>query len=260
VSRESLIDELYGSDPESFIDARREFAANLAAAGDKEGAKQVKSLRKPTLAAWAVNRLVRDERGQIDLLLETGRRLRDAQRRVLSGGSPRGLNEATADRRRLVKELTASVEQILSASGRSSPSVLEQVTQTLDAAAVSQESAELVAQGRLTHAIEPPPGLGNLSVDLVVVPPESESKVESEPEPDSERRRELQRAAAAAERSLEAARLREAKAREKVERAESSLSEAKAALRAAEAERRRASVEARRARRGVQTLERKGSL
>src|SRR5947207_15901983 len=66
------IDKLYGLSPEEFTAARDGLAKELKAAGDQSGATSVKALRRPTVAAWAVNQVVRREPKGADGLLEAG--------------------------------------------------------------------------------------------------------------------------------------------------------------------------------------------
>ncbi|MBO0806417.1 MAG: hypothetical protein J2P25_25490, partial [Nocardiopsaceae bacterium] len=55
--------ELYGADPGAFTARRKELADEARAAGDRDAAKRITALRKPTRAAWAVNRLARADPG-----------------------------------------------------------------------------------------------------------------------------------------------------------------------------------------------------
>ena len=54
---ESRIDDLYALPLERFTPERDALAKELAADGDRAGAARVKALRKPVVAAWAVNAL-----------------------------------------------------------------------------------------------------------------------------------------------------------------------------------------------------------
>ena len=57
---------LYAEPLASFTPARDALAKDLKAAGDTEAAARAKSLRKPALAAWVVNLLVRRDAEQVD--------------------------------------------------------------------------------------------------------------------------------------------------------------------------------------------------
>jgi hypothetical protein len=79
---------LYALPLEEFTPARDALAKELKAAGRKDEAAEVKSLRKPSLAAWALNRTARDHPDAIAALRAAGADLRTAQHAVLSGDTP----------------------------------------------------------------------------------------------------------------------------------------------------------------------------
>jgi hypothetical protein len=64
---------LYGLDPDQFVAARDEIAKTLRR-DDTAAAKAVKALRRPTVAAWSVNQLVRRHPEMVDELLDATRR------------------------------------------------------------------------------------------------------------------------------------------------------------------------------------------
>jgi hypothetical protein len=64
-----------GGPPET----RNQAASELRSVGRRAEAYQVKALRKPSVPAAAVNRLVREHRRQVEAFLEAAARLRDAQ-------------------------------------------------------------------------------------------------------------------------------------------------------------------------------------
>jgi hypothetical protein len=136
-------DELYALPPSEFVAARARLAA---AAQDKGVAKAIGALRRPTLAAWAVNRLVRSGASPLVEALELGERLRDAQRQ-LHGSELRRLDRR---RRELVTELTALAADEAGLAGEA----LTQVRNTFTAAMADPGLAEQVRGGRLTKALE----------------------------------------------------------------------------------------------------------
>jgi Lon protease-like protein len=75
----TAVTELYGADPQEFTDRRKELAAAARAAGDAAAAKQIAALRKPTRAAWVVNRLARADPGAPARLAALGAALRAAE-------------------------------------------------------------------------------------------------------------------------------------------------------------------------------------
>ena len=56
------VDELYTLPLRDFIAARDRLAAKLAAANQRDRAREVKAFRRPTVAAWVVNQLAHRNR------------------------------------------------------------------------------------------------------------------------------------------------------------------------------------------------------
>ena len=81
-----IVDRLYGLPLAEFTGARNAATRELRKAGRREAAEQVKALRKPSAAAAAVNRLVREHRGEVEQFLRAAAALRDAQ--VAGKGDP----------------------------------------------------------------------------------------------------------------------------------------------------------------------------
>ena len=146
--------DLYALPPEEFT------AARDAAAKVDKGLKQ---LRRPTVAAWVVNTLVRREGGLLDDLVSLGRELGEAQ----SGRDADALREL--GRRR--KELVAAVTQrAVALSGRDvTPAVRLEVEQTLEAALADPASGEAVRSGQLTRALQYA-GFGGVDLEGAVAP------------------------------------------------------------------------------------------
>src|SRR3954453_1910413 len=80
-------DELYGLPDDEFTAARDALAKRLRGEKRREDADAVKALRRPSVAAGAINRAVREHGA--DELLAAGEALRAAHERLLSGeGAP----------------------------------------------------------------------------------------------------------------------------------------------------------------------------
>jgi hypothetical protein len=160
--RAAAIDRLYALPLDEFTAARDELSRRLRNEGDGDAAAEVKRLRKPSVAAWALNQTRRKNPGQSERLLEAGRRLREGQERLLAGTGREPLQRAAADERRLVGELARHAERELAAAGRPvGAAVRERLRATLHAAASDPEARELLAAGRLVHDHEAS-GLGPL--------------------------------------------------------------------------------------------------
>lgn len=169
MAQENPIDELFTLSPDDFISARDALAKRLKAQGDAEAARQVRQLRRPSVAAWAVNQLVRAAPEDLQRLLDTGATLRRAQRAALSGAGGGRLRAATAQRRALLDEVTGRAARLLAEAGRNPDPHRGAIAGTLEAATVDDQAAELVRSGRLSRELPPPSGFGDLT-GLTLVP------------------------------------------------------------------------------------------
>jgi hypothetical protein len=248
------IDGLYAGELDRFTPDRDALAKELASAGDTDGGKQVKALRKPVVSAWALNVLAHEDPEAIGELLELGGRLRDAQRRAISGGDVEPLREATDERRRLVSELAAKATAILERSGSATSANGDAVLATLEAAAVDEEAGGLLRSGRLVKPLRPPTSFGGEGLRVL-----QGGRQAAPPKPDPKAAE-----ATRLERELRAAEVRERRAAETVEREKARVeelerkrSQGRERLRAAEAELRGISLETKRMARQLDKL--KGS-
>lgn len=169
---DARVDALYAGPPDDFVAARDRLAADLKASGDAEAAKSVKALRRPTVAAWALNQLARRHPDDVQALLDAGRDLRDAQAKAMAGGGPEALREATARRRAATRTLVDRAGRILAEAGRGADAQRDAVAGTLDAAALDEEVGRRLVQGRLEREEAPPSGLGGLEqlADVIQLP------------------------------------------------------------------------------------------
>jgi hypothetical protein len=140
------IDRLYDGEREAFVPKRDELAKRLRKDGDREAAERVKGLRKPTVAAWAVDRLARDEAKDVQRLVDSVDTLRDAQEAALGGDATR-LRDASAEHRDVLDKLVGAAERALGEEG--TPTV-DKVRETLQAASVDEAAREDLLRGRLT--------------------------------------------------------------------------------------------------------------
>jgi hypothetical protein len=141
--------ELYGADPQEFMDRRKALAAEARDAGDAGAARQIAALRKPTRAAWVVNTLARTDPGAGDRLASLAASLRAAG----EAKDGRRLRELSAERGSLIDALTG---QALTAAGvPDAPAGLrDEVSATLTAALADPEVAAALAAGTLTRAAQ----------------------------------------------------------------------------------------------------------
>lgn len=160
------VDALYAGPPEVFTLGRAALAKALKAAGDKAAAAEVAGLRKPTTAAWAVNRLVQAGDESVAGALAAAAGVRAAQRRALTGpdagegAAGVALRRATGDFRAAVRQAVHAARALIGPAA--SPSVLDRVAATLQAAATSEAALEAVRSGRLVRDLDPT-GLGDVA-------------------------------------------------------------------------------------------------
>jgi hypothetical protein len=149
------VEELYGLPLERFVPERNALARELRAADRGDEAATVAALRKPSVAARAVNQLAREHRRQLSQLFTAGDALSEMQSRVLAGKADgRALSEAAERERAAVSSLVDAARTLLAAEGlTASASVLERVGETLHAAALDGEAREPVDQGRLEREL-----------------------------------------------------------------------------------------------------------
>ncbi len=143
--------DLYGLALEQFVPARGALAKALRGAGRREEAEEVAKRRKPSVAAWAVNQLVRTQGRDVDELFDAGDALRGAQADLLAGrGEGATLRAANERERAAVDRLVERGRGLLSSDGHAlSAAIVERVADTLHAAALDADARDQVREGRL---------------------------------------------------------------------------------------------------------------
>jgi hypothetical protein len=188
----------------------------------RDEAEALAKLRKPSIAAWALNQLARRHRREVDLLLDSGHRLREAQAGLFGDGGREAFETARRAEQEALSQLTDAAEHMLRERGGGSAATLAQVGESLRAAAVAPEGRELLARGRFTEPIHAQ------GFDLVG---ELAAGVPRRPPPKPRRDRAAEEKAKA---ELREARAELRAAEQEVERAQQRLREAQARLRRAE--------------------------
>lgn len=195
------VDDLYSLPPGEFTAGRDALAKRLKADGDKDGAAEVKKLRRPTVGAWAVNTVARQQPDLVDAVYEAGAALGEAQRANIKGKDRDALRTATAARRDAVSRAVRAAVALAGEPHRGG------IAATFEAAAAGDTS---VRAGRLTKELEAPSGFGVLG-DLPDLP-EPDPEPEPEPEVDEEAIRAAEQEVADAKAALTEARTRLARA------------------------------------------------
>jgi hypothetical protein len=165
----AVADALYAGPPEGFTEARNQAAKQQQDGGGKELAGRIKKLKKPSVAAWAVNLLVRRESEQIDSVLGFAEQLRAAAE-ALDGEELRAL---TRQRRQLTTALASTARSLAREAGvRLTGPVVDQVEGILTAAMLDPVAAQAVRTGRVVTAFTST-GVSELELDGVVAVPEA---------------------------------------------------------------------------------------
>ena len=150
---EAVLDELYLTPPSGFVARREELAAAARTAGRADDARRIRAARRPTLAAWAANLLLRSQPEESRRFLELGRALREAYRTLDTAG----VSELSEQRRRVVSALSRQAAQLAREAGqRLSDTVQQDVESTLRAVLADPDAADRWAGGRLESALAPP--------------------------------------------------------------------------------------------------------
>ncbi len=227
----TAVDELYGAAPSDFVAVRTRLVAEAKAADDAESAIELKGLRKPTVVAWLLNRVARDEPDVVAALLDLGERMRTAQAK----GDGATLSAARPERREAIEGLVAAARRCAEESGTSfGAAAADGVGATAVAVLADPASGQALSSGRLLRPLSYA-GFGEAELDdavalLRLVPPlpdgggdapdDGSAASDASPEVDeAEQARQEEFAAARdelreAERDLSAARLTESEARD----------------------------------------------
>lgn len=222
--------DLYALPLDQFTAARDTLARWLRSQDRGEEAETVGRLRKPSVAAWALNRASRGNPDLVEGLQRSHRLLREAN-------SVEEMRSASEARRRAVSSLVEAAVGELHADGRpDSPQTRDRINSTLLALATDPEGEAQLEGGRLVQALEPSgAGWGDMGLTPVPVDPRQQAlaaveeararadRLEKEAD-EAKRRLEL------AERAVKEARRRAKTARALFEEASSEAARAEMAL------------------------------
>jgi len=142
--------QLYALPPQQFTAARDARAAEAKEAGDAALATSVRSLRRASASAWAVDLLAGEAADDLAALVELGDRFRSAQ----SEGDRAALSGLTRERKEALRGLVSRAGALASDAGHPlSAAALAEVDQTLRAAVADPTAAAAVRSGRLVRAL-----------------------------------------------------------------------------------------------------------
>ena len=235
---DAAAEELYAVLPAQFIAARDALAKEVRSGGDEGLYAQIKALRRPSAAAWLVNRLARSDEG-FEQFSDLSHRLRDAQTHL---DAPT-MKELGQERTRVVAELVERAVALAKDADpqyRDTATVRDQVTSTLTAAVADPTAEAAVTSGRLVSPLSYA-GFGEVDLtDAVATPLHVVRQQEEKPKPKSAKRVD--------QRALD-------RARTDLERAEEQLEEVEQAFDKARSDRHQARLDVKRAQLAVDELE-----
>jgi hypothetical protein len=216
--------DLYILPLDQFTAARDALAHQLKAELDADEATRVAKLRKPSVAAWALNRASRKDPDMVNRLIDSHRMLRKA-------GSRQAVEQASEARRQAVAALTDAAMAQLDAG---SLQTRDRVTRTLLAVATDAQGEADLSAGTLVRELEPSGG-GWGEMELPPVPePDPGERAAAALEEARERARKLEIEASDAESQVEAAKEALAEARRRAKGARSAADKAAGQVQKAE--------------------------
>lgn len=143
--------ELYAGEPGGFVERRTALVKEARATKDRDAAKEIAALRKPSLSAWAINQVVRADRDLVARLRDLGARMRHAQS-TLDGAALAGLRK---EREAALKDLAAAAEAVAAEHGQGlSDAVQGEIRDTAVAAFADAAAEEVAWSGSLTRALQ----------------------------------------------------------------------------------------------------------
>jgi hypothetical protein len=214
-------EKLYGLPPGKFTAARNARAKALKQ-DDPELAAAVAALPKPSVAAAALNELVREDPSEVRALVQSGKRLRAAQESAVKGKRT-DLDAAIREHREALDRVQRDLRR-----RKLSGATLDRATQTLRVASLDPDLHPLLQRG-LFHEELTASGFG---LDPGIVP----ARTPAAPKPKDDRkererrRREAEARVREAEEALAAAERTAKAAQREVERATAAVEKARRAL------------------------------
>jgi hypothetical protein len=217
---------LYGLPATEFTAARNARAKELRKE-DPELAAAVAKLPKPTAAAGAVNQLVREDPSEVRALVQSGKRLREAQELAVAGKRGASLADAIEEHRAALER----VQRELRRRKLSGPT-LEKAVQTVRVASLDPELQPLLERGTLHEDL----AAAGFGLDPGLVPARRKATARKPAPPGASAKKREQRLRAA---------------REQLQAAEAALDEARGRAKAAQRDLERATADVERAQRAV---------
>ena len=169
---ESVAAELYTSPLSEFVRARGAAVTAAKEAGDKDLAREIGSLPKPSTGSWLANLLVAERRDNIEEIVSLGDELRTAEQKL----DPQELRKLGRARQQLIASVSRLGTELGAQAGtKASSAAVHELEQTLQAALSDPAAADAVLTGVLirgltSHGVEPVDLAGALAIDAPSAP------------------------------------------------------------------------------------------
>ncbi|MCB1301702.1 MAG: hypothetical protein KDB28_10730, partial [Tetrasphaera sp.] len=161
----AAVGRLYAVPLADFMATRTSLVAQAKADKDKALAARLGKLRKPSVAAWTLNQLVRARPDLVEEIESVGAQLRAAQAN-LHGTAITALRPA---RDQLIADVLAGAGEISAGGGSSlSGPAADEIRDSVIAALASAEASEAVTSGALTRSLHYS-GFGEVDLEDAVV-------------------------------------------------------------------------------------------
>jgi hypothetical protein len=146
----AAMQSLYAAAPDAFMAARSALVAQAKAAGEGAAASEIGKLRKPSLAAWAVNLTARVAPDVVAELTDLAAQMRSAQSRLDTAAlsAMRGERDAAVD-----AFVRAATDTVAEAGRTLSAAAQQDVRATAIAALADERASAAVTSGQLTRAL-----------------------------------------------------------------------------------------------------------
>lgn len=156
----SAATRLYAGSPADFVATRTTLATEARGAGNRAAGTAIGALRKPSVAAWLLNRLAHTSSPQVTALAELGARLRDAQSRL----DAVALGALREERDEALVALVRAAQEVAEAHGqRLTAAIAAEVRDTGIAALADEAAQDVLGSGTMTRALTYS-GLGEVDV------------------------------------------------------------------------------------------------
>jgi hypothetical protein len=136
-------------DPNDFVARRNDLARELRAQGDKDAAAEVKGLRRPSVAVWALNHVAHEHTDLAHQLVEAANAAEAAQRALLEGSAADDFRAVVTRRRDAMNAVAAAASVVIERSGRAPDANARDVDNALNAIVASSDALDAFIRSEL---------------------------------------------------------------------------------------------------------------